>query len=126
MQAWCVDCRQLSPKTETIYELGAEGWRVVGSANGAHFEWRCPACWLAFKELMWEASASSARFRAAAAIESRGSSSPPPPLERTGGQATYSDDAPDTNHDNRLTMIASVIGDVFRVLAPVLSATPAS
>jgi len=76
---------------------------------------------------MWEASASSARFRAAAAIESRGSSNPPPPpIERTGEHATYAEEMRDTRHDDRLTMIASVIADVFGVLSPVLSTVPSS
>jgi hypothetical protein len=118
MQAWCVDCRALSTKTETLYELGAEGWRVVGSANGAHFEWRCPACWLAFKELMQEASASSARFRAAAPVSST------PPAMAPGGDGESS--LEDTCEDGRATMIVAVIVDVFRLLSPILTTVPAS
>ena len=50
----CVDCRVLSPRTETNYTLISSkyGWRLSRSEgpNGTVIlEWRCPACWTRFR-----------------------------------------------------------------------------
>jgi len=50
----CVDCRELSPETETNYTLISARfrWRLTRTkdADGKlHVEWRCPSCWLVYK-----------------------------------------------------------------------------
>jgi hypothetical protein len=48
----CTDCAATSPETNTQYTLIAKyGWRVVRShgAGETGVEWRCPACWVAYK-----------------------------------------------------------------------------
>jgi hypothetical protein len=115
MQTWCVDCLRLSPKTESLYDLGTEGWRAVGGIAGSYFEWRCPECWGAFKEVMGEAAVSSARFRAAAAIV-------PPPLEDAESHVRSSDGSTyplDTPRESRFVLIASEVHEIFDVLAQV-------
>ena len=64
----CVDCRELSPETETNYTLiGSRfGWRLTrtNTADGRVLvEWRCPSCWRAYKAARGETTASS-RFGA--------------------------------------------------------------
>ena len=53
MTEHCVDCGEASPRTSTNYTLISRvGWRLTRSrsASGeARFEWRCPACWTAYK-----------------------------------------------------------------------------
>ena len=50
----CADCKKKSPETELNYSLlGLAGWREqrTKNAEGAEtVEWRCPACWAAFKK----------------------------------------------------------------------------
>jgi hypothetical protein len=50
----CVDCRRLSPPTESGYTLISRefGWRLTRSkaADGSLLlEWRCPPCWEKYK-----------------------------------------------------------------------------
>jgi len=49
----CVDCGDTSPPIATNYTLiGTHGWRLTRRTrtNGEFVaEWRCPACWVAFK-----------------------------------------------------------------------------
>ena len=53
-QRQCVDCRILSPRTQTVHTLisSKHGWRIQrtrSAANGLAIEWRCPTCWQALK-----------------------------------------------------------------------------
>jgi hypothetical protein len=46
----CVDCRTVSPATQTSYTLisARYGWRLsfgAGKDGRKVAEWRCPACW---------------------------------------------------------------------------------
>ncbi|MCU0689815.1 MAG: hypothetical protein MUF54_00300 [Polyangiaceae bacterium] len=46
----CVDCRRLSPPTESGYTLISKefGWRLTrskGVDGSFRLEWRCPPCW---------------------------------------------------------------------------------
>jgi hypothetical protein len=50
----CVDCRVVSPDTDTNYTLisARHGWRsiVVTDPTGRRaMEWRCPNCWVRYK-----------------------------------------------------------------------------
>jgi hypothetical protein len=63
----CVDCHELSPETETNYTLiGSRfGWRITRrkDADGNMLvEWRCPACWRAYKAARNESVPQSTRF----------------------------------------------------------------
>jgi hypothetical protein len=116
MQTWCIDCRTISPKTESLYELGAEGWRATRGVDGAHFEWRCPACWIVFKEAMGDAVASSACFRAAPAIE-QPISGDTAEWTQSGERPTHAED--DTLPDNRPNMIVRTLHEVFDALSRV-------
>ncbi len=56
----CVGCQATVPDDEiSSYSLIGTGWRLsrTQTATGAVVEWRCPACWTAYK-------ASQARRRA--------------------------------------------------------------
>jgi hypothetical protein len=50
----CSDCHTQSPETETAYTLiDAHGWRNTRHKDAAGryvVEWRCGACWHAYKE----------------------------------------------------------------------------
>jgi hypothetical protein len=51
----CVDCQKPSPETDTNYTLisAQYGWRLHRATrpDGTHvMEWRCPSCWVKFKE----------------------------------------------------------------------------
>ena len=52
-QETCVDCSGTSPQSDTDHTLiSSFGWRMMRrtAASGEHLaEWRCPACWQAFK-----------------------------------------------------------------------------
>jgi hypothetical protein len=112
MQAWCVDCLVLSTKTDRLYDLGAEGWRAVKGTEESQLEWRCPDCWPAFKEVMGGAVASSARFRAAAAIDPIGSGD--------AGKGTQSGEhtiGTEASGGARRAMIEGVIREIFDVLS---------
>jgi len=63
----CVDCRKLSPETETNYTLisARHGWRLRREQlpdGTLVVEWRCPACWREFKASGGEAVPSSRRI----------------------------------------------------------------
>jgi hypothetical protein len=120
MQTWCIDCGTLSPKTGSLYELGTEGWRAMRGVEGSHFEWRCPACWRAYTDVMGDAAVSSARFRAAPPIEE--------PLAdenqewaQSGERPSYADDA--TRPDGRASMIARTMQEIDDALATAPAST---
>jgi hypothetical protein len=49
----CSKCGENSPETETNYTLIGYGWRLERSRrpHGDFLaEWRCPACWRAYRE----------------------------------------------------------------------------
>jgi hypothetical protein len=51
-QRTCTDCGVSSHEADSQYTLIKEGWRVVqaqGAANKSAGEWRCSACWAAYK-----------------------------------------------------------------------------
>jgi hypothetical protein len=51
-QQICVDCKKVSPSTESSQTLvsSRHGWRLarVTRPEGTSLEWRCPDCWAAF------------------------------------------------------------------------------
>ena len=51
----CIDCRTRSPAVETEYTLISSrfGWRLNRRATrdgSLVLEWRCPTCWVRFKQ----------------------------------------------------------------------------
>jgi hypothetical protein len=130
MQMWCVDCGRASPDTDGLYTLSAEGWRPMRS--GPDFEWRCPDCWLVFREAREDARASSSHFRAAAPIPSSrppASSSPASLTEESrrvpaepldllieSGERWVTRGADDTQEDSRSSMIARTLRAIFDML----------
>ena len=65
MRHTCVGCGKHSPETETEFTLisAKYGWRVVRArpeaAGAASLEWRCPACWTAYKKAKLEGGESA-------------------------------------------------------------------
>jgi len=116
MQTWCIDCRMLSPKTESLYELGVAGWRAMRSLDGARFEWRCPACWGVFKEVMADSEASSARFTAAPPID-EALANDVADWGKSGERPVSAAD--DTLPNNRPDMISRLLHSVFDALSQV-------
>jgi hypothetical protein len=63
----CVDCRDLSPETDTNYTLISSrfGWRLTRTTDAAGklvVEWRCAACWQLYKAARGEPVPDSTRF----------------------------------------------------------------
>ena len=55
----CIDCQKSAPHTETQYTLiSKHRWRVtrIRAPGRRAFEWRCPACWAAYKARRPQAS----------------------------------------------------------------------
>src|SRR5262249_21715944 len=47
----CVECHIELPDTHSDESLVSRfGWRLTRTADAPGIEWRCPACWKAFKE----------------------------------------------------------------------------
>src|SRR5260370_40549991 len=85
----CVDCGSLSPKTDGLYVLmGEAGWRPMHGERNAPLDWRCPGCWLMFRDGVGDALAPSTNFLAAAPNE--------PPEGRVGDGAEHEEDRWDT------------------------------
>jgi hypothetical protein len=54
-QRQCIACRVLSPRTRTAHTLISAqfGWRLSRTplaGGGFSFEWRCPPCWVKFRD----------------------------------------------------------------------------
>ncbi len=86
----CVDCHELSPETETNYTLISSrfGWRLTQrkDSKGAVFmEWRCAACWRAYKASRGGSVPPSRQSRKHAAHPSSGT-------QRTAPTASVDDD----------------------------------
>jgi hypothetical protein len=125
MVVTCVDCGMSSPEMGGPYTLiGEEGWRPMHGERSA-FDWRCPACWMMFKDAVGDALAPSANFIMAA--------SGAPPDERVGddeeedrwdavlaqtGERVSVGDAckDDTRPDSRSSLIAGKLQAVFEAL----------
>jgi hypothetical protein len=79
----CVDCRALSPETETNSTLigSRYGWRLTKSRDARGkiaVEWRCPKCWRTYKAARGlPASSSSGELLAVEAPSGTRSVAPP-------------------------------------------------
>jgi hypothetical protein len=83
----CVDCRALSPETETNYTLISSryGWRLTkrrDTRGHLFMEWRCPKCWRTYKAAGGEAIPASSSSGEMTAVEApSGTRSVAPPSE---------------------------------------------
>lgn len=81
-----MDCRALSPETETNYTLigSRYGWRLTKrrDARGkVAMEWRCPKCWRAYKSTGGEGVPSSRSGEMTAVEAPSGTRSVAPPVD---------------------------------------------